>query len=67
MNIDEIRQKAVNLGIEPGEMKKAELIWAVQKAEGFTACFGSGKKDCPYTDCCFRSECIEGGFGLWNK
>jgi hypothetical protein len=41
-------------------MKKTELICAIQKAEGFTACFGSGKQDCPYTDCCFRSDCIEG-------
>jgi hypothetical protein len=58
--MSEVRAKAKAVGIDPGKMKKTELICAIQKAEGFTACFGSGKQDCPYTDCCFRSDCIEG-------
>ncbi len=59
MRMSEVRAKAKALGIDPGKMKKGELVCTIQKAEGFAACFGSGKQDCPYTDCCFRSDCIE--------
>jgi len=58
--MSEIRAKAKAVGVDPGKMKKSELVRAVQKAEGVTACFGSGKQDCPYMDCCFRSDCLEG-------
>jgi len=60
MRMSEIRVKARAAGIDPGKMKKAELVRAIQTAEGFTACFGAGDRDCPYTDCCFRSDCLEG-------
>lgn len=59
MRMSEVRAKAKAVGLDPGKMKKTELICAIQKAEGFTVCFGSGRPDCPYTDCCFRSDCIE--------
>ena len=58
MRMSEVRAKARLLGLDPGRMKKAELVCAIQKAEGFVPCFGMGKKDCPYTDCCFRSDCM---------
>ena len=57
--MNEVRSKAKAMGIDPGRMKKAELICAIQKAEGFEVCFGSGTPDCPYTDCCFRSDCLK--------
>ena len=59
MRMSEVRTRARAMGLDPGRMKKPELICAIQKAEGFTACFGSGNRDCPYTDCCFRGDCIE--------
>jgi hypothetical protein len=59
MRMSEVRAKAKALGIEPGKLKKTELICAIQRAEGFSPCFGSGKQDCPYTDCCFFSDCID--------
>jgi len=37
MTIPEIRAKAKALGITPGKMKKADLIHAIQTAEGGTA------------------------------
>jgi len=58
MRMSEIRAKARALGIEPGRMKKDELIRSIQKAEGFSPCFGTGVSACPYTDCCFRSDCL---------
>ncbi|MBC8395026.1 MAG: SAP domain-containing protein [Deltaproteobacteria bacterium] len=59
MKITEIREKAKKLEIKSGKMKKAELIRMIQKAEGNTVCFGQAQdNNCPYTDCCFREDCL---------
>lgn len=39
------------------KMKKADLIHAIQLAEGNTDCFGR-IPDCAIEDCMFRGECI---------
>ena len=54
-----IRQKAISLGIQPGQMNKVELIHSIQRAEGNTACFGTSNGQCPYTDCCFMADCLK--------
>jgi len=59
MNMPEIRLKAEALGITPGKMKKAELIHAIQRAEGYRPCFGTSNGRCPYTDCCFMKDCLK--------
>jgi hypothetical protein len=59
MKLPEIRKKAKALGVEAGKMKKGELIRAIQKAEGNTACFEHGDASCPYLDCCWREDCID--------
>jgi len=59
MNMPEIRVKAEALGITPGKMMKAELIHAIQQAEGYTPCFGRSNGQCPYTDCCFMKDCLK--------
>jgi len=59
MNMPEIRVKAKALGITPGKMKKAELIHAIQQAEGCTPCFGRSNGQCSYTDCCFMKDCLK--------
>jgi len=59
MGMPEIRMKAKGLGINPGEMKKTELIHAIQVAEGYRPCFGTAKGYCPYTDCCFMEDCLK--------
>jgi hypothetical protein len=56
-----IRQKALSLGIQPGQMNKAELIHSIQKAEGNTSCFGTSNGQCIHTDCCFRADCLAVG------
>jgi hypothetical protein len=58
MTMPEVREKAKALGVVPGKKKKTELIHAVQKAEGCTACFGTSNGECPYTDCCFMDDCV---------
>jgi hypothetical protein len=59
MTLPEIRVKANALGLQPGRMKKADLIHAVQIAEGCTPCYGHSNGSCPYEDCCFRKDCFE--------
>lgn len=59
MKMNQIREKAKALGILPGKLEKTELIHAIQITEGNTPCFGQARNsDCPYTDCCFRKECL---------
>lgn len=58
MTMSQVRQKAVSLGVKPSKMKKAELIHSIQKAEGYTPCFGSSNGNCPYIDCCFMPDCL---------
>jgi len=59
MKMNQIREKAKALGILPQKMEKTELIHVIQITEGNTPCFGQAKNgDCPYTDCCFRKECL---------
>jgi hypothetical protein len=57
--VDLIRQKAISLGIPPCQMSKVELIHSIQRAEGNTACYGTSKGQCPYTDCCFMADCLK--------
>ena len=59
MTMTEIKAKAKALGVEPGKMKKAELIHAIQIAEGCTPCYGRSKGDCPWMQCCWRSDCFK--------
>jgi hypothetical protein len=57
MNMRQVRKKAEQMGIQPGEMKKKDLIHAVQRQEGYPACYGDFGDGCPYLDCCWRSDC----------
>ncbi|HUT30723.1 MAG TPA: hypothetical protein VMX13_13090 [Sedimentisphaerales bacterium] len=58
MTMSQIKQKAISVGVQPGDMKKTELIRSIQKAEGYTPCFGTSNGRCPYTDCCFMGDCL---------
>jgi hypothetical protein len=59
MTMTEIGQKAILLGIQPGQMDKAELIHSIQRAEGNTSCFGTSNGQCSHTDCCFMADCLK--------
>jgi hypothetical protein len=59
IGMQEIKMKAQALGLTPGNMKKPELIHAIQVAEGNTPCFGRSNGHCPYTDCCFMQDCLK--------
>lgn len=59
MKMPEIRKKAEALGINPGKMKKTELIHLIQETEGYTPCFGTSNGQCSQTDCCFMQDCFK--------
>jgi hypothetical protein len=59
MGMRQLRTKAKNVGVNPGEMEKTELIHAIQTAEGFTACFGKSNGYCSQEACCFRDDCLK--------
>jgi hypothetical protein len=59
MTMTEIKNKAKNLGINPGKMKKVQLIHEIQKTEGNYPCFGSAVDWCEHSDCCFMNDCFK--------
>ncbi len=59
MTMGEIKDKAKNLGITPGTMKKTELVRAIQSAEHNNACYGTTNGTCQWTECCFRGDCLK--------
>jgi hypothetical protein len=63
MTIAQIKAKAASLGIEPGGFRKAELIVAIQKAEGNTPCYGTMQNGCPFVDCAWSRDCATTAVG----
>ncbi len=62
MKMSEIRNRARSLGIEQGNMSKAELIRSIQKAEHYEPCYGTSEGQCGRMDCCFRDDCLRHNF-----
>ena len=60
MRLQEIKNIAKKMGIKAGSMKKAELIRAIQRAEGNLDCFGTAKSgECDQINCLWRGECLK--------
>ena len=58
MKLEEIKNIAKQHNIKPGKMKKAELVRAVQLAEGNDPCFETGRAaNCGQGECLWRSDC----------
>ncbi len=58
MKVQEIREIAERMGIKAGKMKKADLIRAIQQAEGNENCFETGRVDtCGQDHCLWRGDC----------
>jgi hypothetical protein len=58
LSLSEIKAKAKTLGVNvTNKMKKAELVHAIQVAEGCTPCYGRSNGNCQWTQCCWRSDC----------
>jgi len=59
MKVEEIKEKAADLGIVTSDMSKDDMIRTIQRTEGHTPCFGAAAKNCPYNSCCFRDDCLK--------
>jgi predicted metal-binding transcription factor (methanogenesis marker protein 9) len=59
ISMADIKEKAKNLGINSTNLKKTELIHAIQRAEGNNTCYGTTNGTCQWTECCFRSDCLK--------
>ena len=58
MKMQEVREIAKKMGIKTANMKKADIIRAVQLAEGNVDCYGSGKSaGCGQDNCIWREDC----------
>ena len=58
MKLEEIKEIAKQYDIKVGKMKKAELVRAIQSAEGNSACFETGQaSQCGQGKCFWRSDC----------
>lgn len=57
MTVEQIRQKARLLKIKNyTRLRKEELIWTIQKAEGNADCYQK-IKNCGQKDCCWMEDC----------
>ena len=57
MKMSAVKEKAKDLGINPGKMTKEKLIRKIQTQEGYTACFRE-RTECGQGECCWREDCL---------
>jgi hypothetical protein len=58
LNWVEMRRYARSKGVNPGKLRKTELIRAIQAAEGNPQCFATARKEhCPETSCLWERDC----------
>ncbi|RII25689.1 MAG: SAP domain-containing protein [Geobacter sp.] len=58
MKLVELKEIAKQYDIKAGKMKKADLIRAIQCAEGNEQCFETGmSSQCGQEDCLWREDC----------
>ena len=59
MKMGEIKKMAKALGLNiTSEMKKADIIKAIQIKEGNFGCFGTVRDYCDQERCLFRKDCL---------
>ncbi len=57
MTVTEIRGRARDLGVKSySRLRRDELIWAIQRAEGNVDCYRR-IANCGVMDCCWRGDC----------
>jgi hypothetical protein len=60
LNMNEIREMARPLGVRSTRMRKADLIRAIQRAEGNFDCYGTATvEECDQEECLWREECFK--------
>jgi hypothetical protein len=60
MKMNDVKKIAKGLGLKtPVGIKKAQIIRAIQQAEGNFACFGTARDFCDQAHCIWRTDCLE--------
>ena len=60
MKLQEVKAIAKQRGVDPGRMRKDELIKAIQRAEGNNDCFGTVlTMECGQMSCLWRKDCLK--------
>ena len=60
MTRDQIRDIAKTYGLKTGDKSKADMIRAIQRAEGNFDCFGTALNgECDQMACAWRKECLQ--------
>lgn len=60
MKIEKIKAIAKTKGVKAANLKKPELIKAIQRAEGNFDCFGSATSGyCAQAGCLWRDDCVQ--------
>ncbi|MDD2367578.1 MAG: SAP domain-containing protein [Desulfuromonadaceae bacterium] len=58
MKLEEIKEIAKRHDIKTGKLKKADLVRAIQLAEGNEVCFEVGRSEsCGQHECLWRADC----------
>lgn len=58
MTVKEIKAIAKKMSINPGKMRKVELIKTIQIQEHNTPCFQTAESACDQVGCCWRGDCL---------
>jgi DNA-binding IscR family transcriptional regulator len=59
MTISQVREIARKRGIRTARMAKADIVRAIQRAEGNFDCFGTAtEEECDQEECLWREECF---------
>jgi hypothetical protein len=60
MTLKEVKKIAKEKGVRVGNMKKDNIIRAIQRAEGNFACFGTATAGvCDQLNCLWRDDCLK--------
>lgn len=59
MLVNEIKKIAKSMDINPGKLKKADLIHAIQLKEGNTPCYETSDGTCDQMNCRWREDCLK--------
>lgn len=58
MDMAQLKEKAQQLGIRVGKMKKGDVVRAIQSREGNFPCFETAKDYCNQLACAWRKGCL---------
>jgi hypothetical protein len=60
MTLTQVKDMAKTKGLKVGNMKKGNIIRAIQKTEGNFDCFGTATNgECEQADCLWRADCLQ--------